>query len=235
MWSFCWWGPCRGEFDRKRLVSGWGQGGKETWEGIAYVRYVNQLEDDDFDKKETKNMLKMLSRFFVPGHLLQADMQDQTYAWSPRFVCSLANTNAQLKLAIDHALLPSASAPHLLSSYLQVLIMSEGDIFLHRTINDLTLLLRDPQSKPVEAAEKTVRSFCTKELRGVQGGVGDVEEYIANATLDLCIMSAWSLAASQVDMERLPVCRTDMQREWLIIDVYVCTGYTNMDSVQRGV
>lgn len=83
--------------------------------------------------------------------------------------------------------------------------MSEGDVFLHRTINDLTLLLRDPKSKPVEAAEKTVRSFCTKELRGVQGGVSDVEEYIANATLDLCIMSVWSLAASQVDMERLPV------------------------------
>ena len=83
--------------------------------------------------------------------------------------------------------------------------MSEGDSFLHRTISDLSLLLRDPKSQPVHAAEKTVRSFCTKELRGVPGGVSDVEEYIANATLDLIIMSAWSLAAGQVDLERLPV------------------------------
>ena len=85
--------------------------------------------------------------------------------------------------------------------------MSEGDVFLHRTINDLILLLRTPgtSSRPVENAEKTVRSFCTKELRGVPGGIGDVEEYVANATLDLVIMSVWALAASQVDLERLPV------------------------------
>lgn len=85
--------------------------------------------------------------------------------------------------------------------------MSEGDVFLHRTITDLILLLRAPgtSSKPVENAEKIVRSFCTKELRGVPGGVGDVEEYVANATLDLVIMSVWGLAANQVDLERLPV------------------------------
>jgi hypothetical protein len=119
---------------------------------------------------------------------------------------------SQLKLAIDNALLPSASAPHLLSSYLQVLIMSEGDVFLHRTITDLVLLLRDPSSKPVEVAEQTVRRFCTKELRGVPGGVGDVEEYIANATLDLIIMSVWALAAGQVDLERLPVSQRQAMR-----------------------
>lgn len=83
--------------------------------------------------------------------------------------------------------------------------MSEGDAFLHRAISDTSLLLRDPSSKPVKAADNTVRSFCTKELRGVPGGVGDVEEYIANATLDLIMMSVWSLAAGQVDLERLPV------------------------------
>lgn len=83
--------------------------------------------------------------------------------------------------------------------------MSEGDTFLNRTINDLTLLLRDPESKPVAAAEKIIRSFCTKELRGVPGGVGDVEEYVANATLDLVIMGVWALGAGQVGLDRLPV------------------------------
>ena len=78
-------------------------------------------------------------------------------------------------------------------------------MFLNRTINDLVLLLRDPQSQPVAAAEKIIRGFCTKELRGVEGGVGDVEEYVANATLDLVIMGIWALGAGQVGLERLPV------------------------------
>ena len=111
----------------------------------------------------------------------------------------------QLKLAIDQALMPAASTPSLLSSYLQVLIMSEGDTFLHRTIADLSILMRDPASSPVKKAEAIVRSFCTKELRGVKDGVSDVEEYIANATVDLIIMSVWNLAATQLNLAQLPV------------------------------
>ncbi|WWD20542.1 hypothetical protein CI109_105018 [Kwoniella shandongensis] len=136
----------------------------------ALSRYVNHLEPEDFDKKETKDILKAL--------------------------------RANLKLAIDHSL--HSSSPHLLSSYLQVLIMSEGDSFLHKTIYDLTLILRDPHSHPVQEAESLIRRFCTKELRGVAGGVGEVEEYVANAALDLVIMAVWSLAAGQVGLDNLP-------------------------------
>lgn len=50
-----------------------------------------------------------------------------------------------------------------------------------------------------------MRRFSTKELRGVAGGVGEVEEYVANAALDLIIMAIWSLAAGQLDLEILPV------------------------------
>jgi hypothetical protein len=111
----------------------------------------------------------------------------------------------QLKLAIDNALLPSSSTPALLSSYLQVLIMSEGDGWLHKASYDISLLLRDPGAKPVHAAEDMVRRFCTKELRSAPGGVNDVEDYIANAALDLVIMGAWSLAAAQMDVDALSV------------------------------
>jgi len=45
----------------------------------ADIRYVNQLEDDDFDKKETKNTLKMLSGLHTMRHD-QANIQDLTYA-----------------------------------------------------------------------------------------------------------------------------------------------------------
>lgn len=37
------------------------------------------------------------------------------------------------------------------------------------------------------------------------GGIGEVEEYVANAALDLVIMAVWSLAAGQLDLENLPV------------------------------
>ncbi|WVQ63094.1 uncharacterized protein L199_001245 [Kwoniella botswanensis] len=150
----------------------------ERWRDVvillvgALSRYVNHLDPEDFEKKETLRTLKAL--------------------------------RANLKLAIDHTLLhlPPGHSPMLLSSYLQVLIMSEGDSFLYKSIHEISLLLRSSTSasavagknvKPVKEAENIIRKFCTKELRGVKGGIGDVEEYIANATLDLVIMSAWSL------------------------------------------
>lgn len=45
----------------------------------ADIRYVNQLEDDDFDKKETRNTLKMLSGLHTMRQD-QANIQDLTYA-----------------------------------------------------------------------------------------------------------------------------------------------------------
>ncbi|CAK9786642.1 uncharacterized protein COLE_02484 [Cutaneotrichosporon oleaginosum] len=137
----------------------------------AFSRFVNQLDEEDFQKKEVQNTLKML--------------------------------RANLKLAIDNALLPQ-NQPHLLSSYLQVLIMSEGDSWIHKTAHDLGLLMRDPDGRPVAEAEALVRRFATRELRSVPGGVADVEEYVWNATLDLVIMAAWGVAAKQIDAEDLP-------------------------------
>ncbi|GMK54391.1 hypothetical protein CspeluHIS016_0109770 [Cutaneotrichosporon spelunceum] len=116
---------------------------------------------------------------------------------------TLKMLRANLKLAIDNALLPQ-NQPHLLSSYLQVLIMSEGDAWIHKTAHDLGLLLRDPATRPVAEAEALVRRFATRELRSVPGGVADVEEYVWNATLDLVIMAAWSVAAGQIDADNLP-------------------------------
>nr|ODN90075.1 hypothetical protein L203_01995 [Cryptococcus depauperatus CBS 7841] len=139
----------------------------------ALSRYVNHLEQEDFEQTETKGILKALRR-----------------------------SSLFLKLAIDHSL--HSTSPQLLSSYLQVLIMSEGDSFLHKATYDLSLQLRDPAGRPVFAAKEMVRRFCTRELRGVKGGVGEVEDYVANAALDLVIMAVWSLAAGQVNLDPLP-------------------------------
>lgn len=107
-------------------------------------------------------------------------------------------------MAIDNALLP-AQQSHLLSSYLQVLIMSEGDSWVHRASHDVGLLMRSERSEPAMEAEDRVRRFSTRELRGVPGGVNEVEEYIANAAVDLVILAAWGVAAGQIGAEPLPV------------------------------
>ena len=177
----------------------------------ALSRYVNQLDEADFEKKATLVILRQL------------------------------RTN--LKLAIDHALEPSGDTS-LLSSYFQVLIMSEGDVWLKKAIHEVSLVMKrwnvptlppmvetNPSSRPetgarrpsthgrrsessdgpVGVANKMVRDFCTKELKTLEGGghrhAGDVgvEEYIANATMDLVILAGWSLIVERTPVEMLPV------------------------------
>jgi hypothetical protein len=128
---------------------------------------------------------------------------------------------AQLKLAIDAALLPTSDSS-LLSSYLQVLIMSEGDAFLHKTIHEIALTLRatetDPGARPVSEAERIVKVFCTKELKTFQGfreGQLGVQQYIANATMDLVIMAEWRLVADLLGLDPLPV------RGWISVSAEV--------------
>ena len=107
--------------------------------------------------------------------------------------------------------------------------MSEGDSWLHKTVYEVSLLVRDPHSSPVKAAEEMVRQFCTKELRGVQGGVSGVEEYIANAGLDLVIMAVWNVAASQMGAENLPVSGGGELE--LMPDTYFREGYADVADV----
>jgi hypothetical protein len=97
--------------------------------------------------------------------------------------------------------------------------MSEGDTFLHKAIYDISLLIRDPTASPVQGAEDLIRRFCTKELRGVEGGVEGVEDYVANAVVDLVLMSTWSIAATQLGVDNLPVS----------IPLSVCYPLTDLD------
>lgn len=59
---------------------------------------------------------------------------------------------------------------------------------------------------PVHKAESLLRSFCTKELKSAPDASLGVEEYVANATMDLIILSVWSILADSVKgIEALPV------------------------------
>ncbi|KAI0771473.1 hypothetical protein BD413DRAFT_475639 [Trametes elegans] len=136
----------------------------------AFSRYINNLQDEDLEKPETKKVLKIL------------------------------RTN--LKIAIDYGL--QKQQKDLMASFLQTLIMSEGDAWIALQTADVAIALRQgTQGKPVHLAEAAVRSFATKSL-GKAEFIASLEDYIANATADLLMMAAWSLVLQVVQGEPLP-------------------------------
>lgn len=110
--------------------------------------------------------------------------------------------------------------------------MSEGDTWIHKSAHDVGLLLRDTGTRPVAEAETMVRRFATRELRSVPHGVAEVEEYVANATLDLVIMAAWGVASSQLGVDPLPVslclCAADFRRIPLLVTCARLENYNKL-------
>lgn len=77
------------------------------------------------------------------------------------FTDSELGTN--LKLAIDYGLHKSQS--DLIASFLQTLVMSEGDKWVRAQVSTVSLALRSGTAgKPVSTASAAVRKFATKEL-----------------------------------------------------------------------
>ncbi|KAI0366399.1 hypothetical protein BV20DRAFT_971918 [Pilatotrama ljubarskyi] len=136
----------------------------------AFSRYINNLQDEDLEKPETKKLLKML--------------------------------RINLKTAIDFGL--QKQQKDLMASFLQTLIMSEGDSWIALQTADTAVALRQGTAgKPVHEAQEAVRSFATKSL-GKADFIASLEDYIANATADLVMMAAWSLVLQVVQGEPLP-------------------------------
>lgn len=128
----------------------------------AMSRFVNHLEDEDMDKPRTKSLLKAL-RAFLPSSSFPFFLPIYPYA------AFRAGTN--LKLAIDSSLL--LDQPDLVASFLQTLVMSEGDRWLSNQIYLVSLALRSPvgEGKPVHVAGEAVRGFATRELGKASGKI----------------------------------------------------------------
>jgi hypothetical protein len=72
-----------------------------------------------------------------------------------------------LKLAIDYGL--QTSQIDLIASFMQTLIMSEGDKWVESQVSSIAGALRTgPEGRPVRRAEDAVRSFATKQLDRAQ-------------------------------------------------------------------
>ncbi|KAH7922456.1 hypothetical protein BV22DRAFT_1070433 [Leucogyrophana mollusca] len=120
----------------------------------------------------------------------------------PRTRVILKALRTNLKLAIDYGLHKSQS--DLVASFLQTLIMSEGDKWVWAQVSTVSLALRSGTSgKPVSTAESAVRKFATKELSKADA-IAALEDYVANATADLLMLAAWSMARESVDGEAIP-------------------------------
>ncbi|EGO00931.1 hypothetical protein SERLA73DRAFT_178937 [Serpula lacrymans var. lacrymans S7.3] len=120
----------------------------------------------------------------------------------PRTKAILKALRTNLKLAIDYGLQKSQS--DLAASFLQTLIMSEGDKWVWAQSSSVSLALRaGTAGKPVSTAELAVRKFATKEL-GKADAIAALEDYVANATADLLMLGAWSMALQSIEGESIP-------------------------------
>ncbi|KAG8926335.1 hypothetical protein FRC01_008986 [Tulasnella sp. 417] len=114
----------------------------------------------------------------------------------PKTKAMLKALRTNLKLAIDSSL----AVPHqsdLIASFLQTLVMSEGDRWLLNQIHQTSIEMRG-EGKPIEATEEAVRKFATRELGKAKGLIAAVDDYVANATGDLLMMATWSLASEKI-------------------------------------
>lgn len=116
----------------------------------------------------------------------------------------LRDLRMNLRQAIDMGLQLQQS--DLIASFLQTLVMSEGERWVREETVSIAAALRlGAQGKPVKTAEDAVRGFATKEL-GKASMIATYEDYVANATGDLVMMGAWQWALdSGVDSEPIPV------------------------------
>ncbi|KIK30599.1 hypothetical protein PISMIDRAFT_20766 [Pisolithus microcarpus 441] len=131
------------------------------------------------------------------NHLEDSEMQ------LPKTRIILKALRINLKLAIDYGLYKSQS--DLIASFLQTLVMSEGDKWVRAQIHTVSIALRSGSAgKPVSTAEAAVRKFATRELSRADA-IAALEDYIANATVDLLLLSTWSMALDSITGEPIPV------------------------------
>jgi membrane protein required for beta-lactamase induction len=114
----------------------------------AFSRWINHLEDEDIQKPQTQTLLKALRAFFA-------------FIFSIFSLTSYAGVG--LKLAINEGLAKSQS--DLIASFMQTLIMSEGDKWVYAQVSTVARALNSGlKGKPVQVASEAVRKFTTKEL-----------------------------------------------------------------------
>lgn len=114
----------------------------------AFSRWINRLEDEDVQEPKIQTLLKAIRLSFIPFSFV---------------VCLKTNTGVGLKLAINEGLAQSQN--DLIASFMQTLVMSEGDKWVTAQASTVARALNSGnEGKPVRVAGEAVRKFTTKEL-----------------------------------------------------------------------
>jgi hypothetical protein len=125
----------------------------------AFSRYINNLEEGDFVKQETKSLLVSLR---------------ECVNYIRCFLWFIAASGGSLKVAIDYGLQSSQS--DLLASFFQTLVMSEGDAWIQEQVRLVRTALRQgPSARPVEVAQTSVKRVATHAL-GKAPLIADLED-----------------------------------------------------------
>jgi hypothetical protein len=113
----------------------------------AFSRWINHLEDDQIELPRTRTLLKALR-------------EQPSFC---RLQSELTFPGTNLKLAIDFGL--HTSQKDLIASFMQTLIMSEGDKWVRYQAHNVAQALKARTGgRPVKEAEAAVRSFATRQL-----------------------------------------------------------------------
>ncbi|UZJ52241.1 hypothetical protein CBS101457_001561 [Exobasidium rhododendri] len=173
------------------------------WEGTAIVitgalsKFVNNLPDEEDEITESKDGSQARKTKRMRREL------------DPRTQSRLRKLRTSLKLAIDHSI--AIDQTRLLSSYLQVLLMSTGQTFIRETIDSVhqALLTHFSGSQisstgtimssidPFQVASQAITSFFTESLRtksqskDVSQRIASVDDLIANCIGDFILMAIW--------------------------------------------
>lgn len=129
---------------------------------------------------------------------------DELEMMNPYTKSSLRALRASLKIAITASL--ASTDTSLISSFLQVVVMSEGSRWLLASSQTLSLAFRTgPSARPIETAEKIMLKWVSRELKEAQ--VSAVGEYTANGIWDMCLLGMWSVVTDQLGsrVEPLPL------------------------------
>lgn len=113
-----------------------------------------------------------LSRFV--NHL-----PDDASQITPELQALIRGVRTNLKLAINESI--SSNQTELVSSYLQIIIMSEGEKWIINQTQSVALAIRAGKTaRPVQTAKSAVQAFATRELKMLEkaNAVASVDEYV---------------------------------------------------------
>ncbi|GAA5822165.1 hypothetical protein JCM10212_002975 [Sporobolomyces blumeae] len=128
---------------------------------------------------------------------------DELAMMDPSTKATLRALRSSLKIAITASI--TGNDTSLIASFLQTIVMSEGNRWLVSSAQTLSLAFRSgPAAKPVSTAVSIMTKWVSRELQAQQ--VAAVGEYTANAVGDLCWLGLWSIVTDQVrDVEPVPL------------------------------